>query len=96
MHTNLPLDDVIDITPVAKNVAADQTVETKGKLRGFNLGRRFRVSHLKTFAKDGWGHDEGSGVTAKSLVAISSMYQGNFHSGFRLVVGSHTLWVIRT
>ena len=99
MQNNLPLaaDDIVDVTPVSEDVRVDAAAtDTKGLLRGFNLGRRFRVSHLRTFAKDGWGHDESNGVTAKSLLALSSMYQGNFHSGYRLVIGNHTFWIIRT
>lgn len=80
--------ETAETTDNGASVAAPQ-----GKLRGFNIGR-FRVSHLRTRAAGGWGQLEGR-VIARSLFSLSSLYEGDYHAGYRLVIGPHSFWVMR-
>jgi len=73
--------------------SADEPASTRGKLRGFNLGS-WRISHLQTFARGGWCHNEDN-VIAKSIFGLTSLYERGQHCGYRLVFRSHTFWVMR-
>jgi hypothetical protein len=57
---------------------------------GVNLGW-LRIRHLKSTMKMGWGHDEGDSAS-RTLFALSSIYEGDRRTAFRIVAGRHSLW----
>jgi hypothetical protein len=67
-----------------------------GKLRGFNVGR-FRVSHMRTNAVDGFAHDEGGGRVALTIFSLERLLEanGNYHAGWRVTCGLHMFTLFR-
>jgi hypothetical protein len=80
---------------VVTDVPATETriLSTTDGLRSFVfLGRRF--SYLRSKASHGWSHEESKNVIARILFSFTEMHEGGIKVGYRLVVGSHSFWVI--
>lgn len=71
--------------------AADDAALRVGQLRGFTVGR-FRISHQRTHKTGGWGHEEPGEVLVQNHFSLTSLHQFGQHHGYRLIVGSHTIW----